>query len=180
METVDRWVWKDSDSTEFSVKSAYGFLRGEESEEDLRRYNFFLEIKALPSAQVTTWRVIENKVACRVNLERRGIKIESNLCCLCRRLEETTNHLFCECRVAWLIWNLCYDWLGIRSVDFMDPGSHFEHFKILDAPISVNLIMGNLWITLVSEIWRHMNKGGVVYHIEVFSLVLDLIKDTVN
>ena len=87
---------------------------------------------------------MENKVACKVNLERRGIGIESNLCCLCRRYEESTNNLFCECRVAWLIWNLCYDWLGVRSIDFMDPRSHFEHFKILDAPTSVNLIMGNL------------------------------------
>ena len=50
METVDKWVWKDSESTKFSVKSAYGFLRGEGSEEDSRRYNFLWKIKALPSA----------------------------------------------------------------------------------------------------------------------------------
>jgi len=43
METVDRWVWKDSDLTEFSVKSAYAFLREEGSEEDKRRYKFFSE-----------------------------------------------------------------------------------------------------------------------------------------
>jgi len=103
METMDRWVWKDSESTEFSVKSAYGFLRGEGSEEVSKRYNFLWKIKVLPSAHVTSWRVMKNKVACKVNLERRGIEIESNLCCLCRRSEESTNNLFCECRVAWLI-----------------------------------------------------------------------------
>ena len=58
---------------EFSVKSAYGFLRGEGCKEDSRRYKFFWRIKALPSTHVTGWRVIENKVACMVNLERRGI-----------------------------------------------------------------------------------------------------------
>jgi len=41
METVDIWVWKDGDSTEFSVKSFYGFFKGEGSEEDLKRYKFF-------------------------------------------------------------------------------------------------------------------------------------------
>ena len=51
METVDIWVWKDGDSTEFSVKSFYGFFKGEGSEEDLKRYKFFWKIKALPSAQ---------------------------------------------------------------------------------------------------------------------------------
>ena len=62
----------------------------------------------------------------------------------------------------------------MSSVDHNIPRSHFEHFKILDASISVNLIMGNVWIALVSEIWRHKNnclfKGGVVDHSEVFSL----------
>jgi len=58
-------------------------------------------------------------------------------------------------------------------VDHNIPGSHFEYFKILDASTSVNLIMDNVWIALVSEIWRHRNnclfKGGVVDHSEVFS-----------
>jgi len=118
--------------------------------------------------------VIENKVASKVNLERHGIGIENNLCCFCRQLEKSTNHLFLGCRVAWQIWNLCYDWLGVSSANHNIPGSHFKHFKILNAPTSVILIMGNVWITLVSEIWRHMNnclfKGDVVDHSEVFSL----------
>ena len=66
MEIVDRWVWKDSGATKFSVKSAYGFLRGEGSEEVSRRYNFFWKIKALPSVHVTAWRVMENKVLVRL------------------------------------------------------------------------------------------------------------------
>jgi len=49
METVDRCVWKDSESAEFSVKSAYGFLRGEGNLEDSTRYKFFWSIKVFPS-----------------------------------------------------------------------------------------------------------------------------------
>ena len=41
-------------------------------------------------------------------------------------------------------------------------------FKILDAPTFVNLIFGNVWIVIISEIWRYRNKcvfnGGVVNH----------------
>jgi len=129
---------------------------------------------ALPSAHVTSWRVIENKIATKVNMERRGVQVESNLCCLCRVSEESTSHLFFGCRVAWLAWNLCYTWLGVSSVNLLSPGSHFEQFKILDATTSVNLILCNVWIALVSEIWRHRNKflfnGGVVDHSKFFSL----------
>jgi len=56
----------------------------------------------------------------------------------------------------------------------MDPRAHFEHFKILDGFTSVNLIMGIVWIALVSEIWTHKNnclfKGGMVDLTEIFSL----------
>ena len=107
-------------------------------------------------------------------MERRGIGVESNLCCLCRESEKSTSHLFFGCRVTWLVWNLCYDWLRVSSIDPLVPGSHFEQLKILDASISVNLIVDNVWIALISEILRYINncsfKGGVVDHSEVFSL----------
>jgi len=151
-EIGDKWIWKDSETTIFSVKFVYGLLKGEGGEEDSRLYKSFWRIKALPSAHVTTWRVIENRLAFKVNLERRGIQIESNLCSLCMLSKESTNHLFFDCMVAWLIWNLCYDWLGMNLVDLIVPESHFEHFKFLDAPNLVNLIMGHIWIALVSEI----------------------------
>jgi len=38
LETTNRWVWKDSESVEFSVKYAYGLLGGEGCEEDSIRY----------------------------------------------------------------------------------------------------------------------------------------------
>ena len=54
----------------------------------------------------------------------------------------------------------------MSSANLLSPVSHFEQFKILDATTSVNLILDNVWIALVSEIWRHMNNclfnGGVV------------------
>jgi len=87
--------------------------------------------------------------------------------------KETTSHHFVGCRVSWLVWNLCFAWLWVSSVDHLDPGSHLIHFKLFDALTSVNLILGSIWIAMVSEIWRHKNycifKGGVVDHFEIFS-----------
>ena len=72
-----------------------------------------------------------------------------------------------------LVWNLCYAWLGVSLVDHLDPTSHFMQFKLLDAPTSINLILGSIWVALVSDIWRHRNnciyKGGVLDHFEIFS-----------
>ena len=107
VEFEEKWVWKDVESEVFSVKSTYTVLKGETEGENSRLYNFFWKTKVLPSTQVTTLRVVENKIASKANLERRGVELMNNLCCLCGTSVETTSHIFVGCRVSWLVWNLC-------------------------------------------------------------------------
>ena len=131
-------------------------------------------MKALPSTHITALRVLKNKIVTKVNLARRGVSVDNTVCCFCREKEETTSHLFFECRVVWLVWNLCYDWIGVKSVDLLEPTSHFLHFNLIDTPAAVNIAFGNIWIALISEIWRHRNKhifkGGVIDHYDIFSM----------
>jgi len=99
MEKENKWVWNDDESIEYSVNFAYSFLRGAEEGLAKRLYSSFWMIKALPSAHVTAWRVLENKLATKVNLERHEVELESILCYLCGVNELTTNHLFFGCRI---------------------------------------------------------------------------------
>jgi len=73
------------------------------------------------------------------------------------------------------VWNLCYAWAGLKSVDHLEPTSHFLHFNLIGAPTVVNLAFGNIWIALVREVWllmnKHIFKGGVIDHFEIFSFV---------
>ena len=98
--TDDWWSWKDSVPPDFSVKSAYRLLRGEGKWELSYFYNLFWNCKILPAAQVLAWRVLKNKIATKVNLDRRGVVVDNILCCLCRVQEEPTNHLFFGCRTT--------------------------------------------------------------------------------
>jgi len=116
---------------------------------------------------------MENKIA-KVNLARRGIVVDSLLCCFCGEKEKTTSYLFFECRITWLVWSHCYDWVGLKSTNHLESASHFLHFNLFGAPTTGNLTFGNIRIVLVSEIWCHQNKhifkGGVIDHFEFFSL----------
>jgi len=96
----DKWVCNDGDSVKYSVNSAYGFLKDLLEGDSSSLYNYFLKIKALPSAHITAWRVLQNKIATKINLARRGVAVDSTICCFCREKEEITNHLFFECRVV--------------------------------------------------------------------------------
>ena len=85
----DKWVWNDGESIQYSVSSAYSFLRREEEGEAKLLYSSFWMIKVLPSIHVIIWRVLENKLAIvKVSLERRRVELESILCRLCGVNEE--------------------------------------------------------------------------------------------
>ena len=94
LEKEDSWIWKDVEFLAYSVKSAYVSLRREIEGENRIVYDKFWRCKALPSAHVTTWRAMSNKIATRVNLEKRGVEVESLSCSLCGKQEESSWHLF--------------------------------------------------------------------------------------
>jgi len=171
---IDWWSCKGSMPPVYSMKSAYSVLRGEGKGEFSYLYNLFWKCKVLPTAQVLTWRVLENKIATKVNLVRRGVVVVNIICCLCGAQEESTNHLFFGCRIAWLVWNQCLLWLGLVSAAPIDPFSNFLQLSLGKASASVNSVSGSVWIVVVWEIWIHRNKiifnGGVVDHLEIFSM----------
>ncbi|XP_068477366.1 uncharacterized protein [Phaseolus vulgaris] len=99
--------------------------------------------KALPSALFTAWRVVENRIASKVNLVRRGVAVENSLCCLCGEEEEEEScHLFFVCRMS-------------------------------QASVSVNDVWGSIWVGIVSEIWNIRNSvifnSGMADVSEVFA-----------
>jgi len=145
-----RWEWKlvwrrglfDWKDSVFTVKFAYHILRGTYEGDSL--FVSLWKTFALPSAQFTTWRVLLNSITSKDNLERQGVAIVSNLCCFCKVEVESTRHLFFECRVTWLVWNKCYAWLGLTSIDHRNPVSHFSHFKLINVPNQVNVVWGSI------------------------------------
>jgi len=129
----------------------------------------------LPSALITAWRVMENKITTRVNLERRGVVVENSLCCLCGKVEESSSHLFPVCNFVWRVWSLCFEWLGVSFVIHKDPMANFLQFRLCQVSDSVNDVWGAIWVGVVSGIWKHRNSvifdRGVANALEVFQLV---------
>jgi len=131
--------------------------------------------KVLPSIMFIAWRVLENRIATTVNLERRGIVVDNLLCCLCGKEEEFNSHLFFAYRFAWLVWCLCFEWLGVVFVTHFDPMLSFIQFGMCNASGWVNDLWGAIWVDVVIEIWKHMNNiifnRGKADETKVFALV---------
>ena len=82
-------MWKVSDTTEYTVKSAYSVLKDDEQEEEIPMYEGFWRTKAQPSAHLTAWRVLEDKIATKANLAKRWILVDNSICRMCGEGEET-------------------------------------------------------------------------------------------
>ena len=131
--------------------------------------------KAVPSALLLAWRLMENKLATRVNLRRRGVLVDNSMCSLYGKKEETCRHLFFDCSFAKQVWCFCYRWLGVLVVSHFEPKNNFDQFRMSPASETVNSVWNTIWVGVVSEIWNHRNniifKRGVADVSEVFSLV---------
>jgi len=87
-----RWEWKGEGNQMFSVNSAYSLVRRVGAAEPSSGFSKLWNCNVVSSALLTAWRVLQNKIATRVNLERRGVLVESSLCCLCGKEEESYRH----------------------------------------------------------------------------------------
>jgi len=76
----DRWLWRDVDYMDFSVKAAYKCLMGEEPVVGEDLFANFWTLKILPSAHFMAWRVLRNAIPTKDNLSRRGIPLTSDRC----------------------------------------------------------------------------------------------------
>jgi len=81
-QSKDSWVWKEGEKLKYSVKSAYRILRSELRGEERFSYEYFWSIKASLSMQTVAWRVLLDRLPTRVNMENRGMDLESKLCVL--------------------------------------------------------------------------------------------------
>ena len=140
-----------------------------------RGFSKLWRCKAVPSTMLMAWRVLENKLATRVNLSIRGVQIERSRSVLCGKEEESCSHLFFGCSFAWRVWCLCYRWLGVLFVSHIEPRFNFDQFRLNLPSESVLIVWNTIWVRVVSEIWSHSNhiilKRGVADGSEVFALV---------
>jgi len=55
-------------------------------------------------ATIIGWRVLIDRIPTKKNLAKRGVKVANRLCDLCKEEDETTRHLFFECKIVKDLW----------------------------------------------------------------------------
>ena len=164
----DSRTWNDPPSYTFSVKSAYNKLTYHECG-GLSMFGSLWNLKVMPSATFFVWRAFSNRLATKQNLHKRGVFLGDTLCALCGTEEETTTHILLSCRESSKVWNMCFRWLGISSVNHKELIFHFEQFYCMCSNKEGNRLWKIVW-----SIWKHRNrvifKQAMVDAVEIFNM----------
>jgi len=175
-EGQNRLKWIGDDQQVYTAKSGYSIVNMEDQMSSLECFQLLWSLKIAPSALVWAWRILWDRLPTRVNLVRRGVLLVCTLCPMCQERLENAQHLFCTCKIAQKVWDLCERWIGRVTVRHESIPIHFQSFHLTDHRNSVNkAACKGVWVAVVREIWNLRNtvvfRGGVVDEEEIFCLV---------
>lgn len=144
MEDVSRWFYNrrpavvqrrsaNASNTElqngqkkvFSAKSAYHLGMELQALKDTNmsntelqngRWKRFWRVKVAPKIKISCWKIVKDILPTKSNLVKMGITTD-RCCVLCRLSEETTTHLFWDCKVVKDLWSfLLKSYVGLSAL----------------------------------------------------------------
>nr|KYP50798.1 Putative ribonuclease H protein At1g65750 family [Cajanus cajan] len=125
----DKWRWILHPSSSYTVSSTYLHLSQEGQAEEATFFRTFWTSLAPLKTSCLGWGILNNGIATKTNLEKRGIihLDQQKRCVLCNKQTESTNHLFFTCSASYLLWQICYNWFGIQTVLPEQGKQHFTN-----------------------------------------------------
>jgi len=84
------------------------------------------------------WRVLIDRLPSKINLEKRGVRLPSNLCHFCNKDAEFIQHIMLSCEVAQRLWVKCDKWAWLFSVTSNDIATHFLSFYFIGLSAQAN------------------------------------------
>ncbi|XP_070037046.1 uncharacterized protein [Nicotiana tomentosiformis] len=177
---LDKPVWTLETSGEFSVKSAWEYLR---SRKDPRNAFKMIWAKGLPfKISFFMWKVWRNKLPLDDFFRRLGYLMASKCWCCTNPMEETRQHVFFTSYAAKTVWSyfLNHAGIGVEGITF-----HQAVVKCWTAKVIPRLqpIMPALPSIIIWELWKRHNSykygesvtiNRVIY--QIYSTIQAVIK----
>lgn len=151
----DRWVWTGDGTGIFSVASARCWIDKSTliTSQIPTRW-----VKEVPiKVNVCIWKVLLDKLPTRVNLNIRGLNVESTRCDICDNGDETISHVVFSCQIAVDIWSQIARWWDLDIPIVHSVGELFEWLDNLVLSSSCKKAFTVVIITTIWSIWRFRN-----------------------
>ena len=113
----DCWKWRLDPNVVFSVRSLSHWIE-ERRVSSMMGVNKTGWINVVPrKVNVFAWRAVLGRLPVRVELDKRGIDLDSILCPCCENVVESIDHSLVLCENALKVWDRIFAWWRIGPVD---------------------------------------------------------------
>ncbi|GJW57136.1 zf-CCHC domain-containing protein [Tanacetum coccineum] len=130
----DTWRWTLQEDGKFTVNALTKMV-----EERLFRFESHgqetIWNKWIPKkVNIFVWRALKGRIPVRVELDKRGIDLDSILCPCCDSVVETCEHSLVLCNFAMSVWEMVYRWWKVGDVNAFSIGELFASNGNVDIP----------------------------------------------
>ncbi|XP_048494760.1 uncharacterized protein LOC125494913 [Beta vulgaris subsp. vulgaris] len=103
----DEIGWSHTKSGNYTVKSGYWLLNGENQQQLSKESNWkqFWKADYFPKWKLFLWKIFNNALPTADNLLKRNITGVNPICCLCKIHDETLAHMLRDCQITQRIWS---------------------------------------------------------------------------
>lgn len=106
---------------------------------------------------IFVWRALKGRLPVRVELDRRGIDLDSVLCACCNDSVETCNHCIVTCDLAMSVWTKVFNWWNVGNVNVFTIDELFTHSGSVNVSSNLALLwQATIW-TSGYYIWKERN-----------------------
>ena len=138
-------MWSLDDDGEFTVKELSRMIEekvqssvngGQET-----RWNKLVPKKV----NIFVWRPLRGKLPVRVELDRRGVDLDSVLCPCCNNIVETCAHSLITCDLARSVWDKTFNWWKVGVVNAFSMDEFFSS----NGNVNVPILLARVWQAVI-------------------------------
>ncbi|XP_035840304.1 uncharacterized protein LOC118487510 [Helianthus annuus] len=103
------------------------------------------------------WRLALDRLPTRVALAHRNINMASIRCPLCGDKDESTSHLFAECFVSSVVWEMVSSWLKIPPIYAFTSEDLLRVHQNITGPAAMKKMVQAIILTSCWSLWKQRN-----------------------
>ncbi|XP_071688505.1 uncharacterized protein [Rutidosis leptorrhynchoides] len=155
---ADKWKWSLNSDGVFTTKSL-ALLIDEKRSRNLTSFET-LRNKAIPQKiGISIWRAQLNRIPVRVELDKRGIDLDSILYPLCSNESKTVEHSLVQCSQVLKVWQQFFKWWNLSYVSHISLDQAFDDSSLFSSLSNIGKIIwqGTKW-TVCYALWKARNE----------------------
>ncbi|XP_071704072.1 uncharacterized protein [Rutidosis leptorrhynchoides] len=156
---MDSWNWSLSSNGNFTTKKLSTLIDEKILSGYSRTNSETLKNYLVPNKlEIFIWRVLKRRLPVRIELDKRGIDLDSVRCPICDDDVESLDHLLFFCRVSMDVWDKVYKWWGLDAVTNLSISEAFRGKCNRNLSHLESLVWQAIEWTCASFIWRNRNQ----------------------